>query len=296
MRFSLNKYYQKNHKNDSKIERSGRYYSGRSLQNKQQKTSERDELRKLRHRQNLIIKLLSILFVLIGMTSVLVWNFISDVKIEIKYDNTIVANQQKFDRYRQELINYFKKHPLQRFNFALNENDLSNFMVDANPEILNVQQNKFKGPIQASQFIVEFRKPVAMVKINDNNIYVDEFGASFERHNFDQSNIIEIIDKTGAKVNDKQKLVGRQLIKFVGELFYLFKDLGYEINQLSMPPNTIHQIEIRLKDFNFPIKMTIDNPASKQVNGIHQVLSYIKKSQQTIKYLDARLGDKIYYQ
>ncbi len=286
------KYYQSN-KSVKKVTSTNKYLKGKSI-TQSRKLSHNHLINLRAQRYKLVLRLFFVVSI-IGSIIFLLFQLINNPVVIVNYNQVNYPNHQLNKLYQSQISKYLDNYPAERLKIFLDQTNLTQFVATDNPEVKSVKLVKTSPFFGSDQFIVDLRQPVAMLTVAGRQIYVDNDGVSFTNHKFDQPKI-KVVDKAGVKIDQKTSLVSRSLIEFVGRSINLFEEANYQVEQVIIPPNTIHQVEFRIKDYKFPIKFTLDNSSAAQVSGTIKVLKHLKKHHQTVKYLDSRVPGKVFYQ
>lgn len=240
-------------------------------------------------------KVLSILSVVI-LISIFLWTLISNftaTPVVMVFDGAI---SKKIDDklYIDAIQDYLDINPIERFHFLLNEKALNMFVSQKLPEVSDISQKNMTR-IGETQFGLSMRKPVAGWVINKKQSYVDSAGVAFIRNYFIDPSV-QIIDNSGATpASGSAAVASNRFLSFVGRVVALSKDSGYTVTQAILPPNTTRQLEIKLKENNYLIKLSIDRSAGEQVEDMVQAVKYFTSTNQNPEYIDIRVSGKAFY-
>jgi hypothetical protein len=221
----------------------------------------------------------------------LIGNFTATVSVSSS--DTTMAVPIETAKYQAIIQDYLRANPLSRFNFFLNQSDMTNFASDIAPEIENVVQKSMIG-IGVTDFNVKMRSPVAGWEINGKQYYVDASGIPFETNYF-SSPEVKIIDNSGASLQAGEASVSRRFLGFVGLVVSLARSSGYTVTQAVLPINTTRQLDITLRDVNLLVKMSIDRPAGEQVEDMSRAVKYFESHGKMPSYIDVRVSGKAFY-
>lgn len=250
------------------------------------------------HAHNLTVqrrKIAAILVVVLVM-AIPVWLLISNFTASVSISLTNVGITRNIDKqkYQNEIQDYLDQNPISRLTFFLNQSNLSNYVSARLPEVSAVTQGGVVG-IGDTSFAVTMRTPVAGWQINQKQYYVDSNGIPFEQNYF-QPPSVQIVDNSG--VSDKlgtTAVASNSFLSFVGQVVSLTKASGYTVTQASLPPDTTRELELRLKEVNYYVKLTIDRPAGEQVEDMISAIKYFSGHGQTPEYIDVRVSGKAFY-
>jgi hypothetical protein len=265
----------------------------RNLSGSTQATAESPRI-KVHHlsikRQKLSFILLASL-VIIAFLSFLIMNFTAAVSVGFSNSNFSQAVDAK--KYQDAIQDYLDANPLGRFHFLLDEQGLNNYVNGELTEVKSVVQKTMTG-LGVTEFEITMREPVASWKINEKQYYVDKDGVAFETNYFSDQ-IVKVIDNSGASLEAGQASISKRFLGFVGQVVSLCGKAGYSVSEAVLPSNTTRQLNIKLKDSNLLVKMTIDRSAAEQVSNMGRAVEYFKTNNKTPTYIDVRVNNKVFY-
>ena len=70
---------------------------------------------------------------------------------------------------------------------------------------------------------------------------------------------------------------------------------GYAVSEAILPSNTTRQLNIKIKDSNLLVKMTIDRSAAEQVSDMSRAVKYFTSNNRMPTYIDVRVDNKVFY-
>lgn len=219
----------------------------------------------------------------------LVSQFTADAVVKVSSDSSIQLDSV----YKETIEKYFGAQPAERLRFLLNENQLSSYLQQTLPEVQDISVEGAAG-FGKSEFRITMRTPIAGWSINGQQRFVDEAGVAFARNYF-PSPAVQIIDKSGIQVDAGQAVASNRFLGFVGQVVGLAKAQGYIVTQVIIPEMTTRQIELRLKDVAYPVKLSVDRPAGEQVEDMVRTLQWMAARSLTPEYIDVRVSGKAYY-
>lgn len=254
-------------------------------------SSDRDNLKKLRSRRKKILKLLH--YSLFGLVFLMIFVRFFVFKIEIAIAE--VKTDPDKVRYQTAIAKYLSQQPFERLSFNIDKTHLEKSVQADHPEVLRIN-SVTSGFLRPTRFEVALRKPVATMMVNQKRYFVDAAGVPFG-DNYHQSPQIEINDQSGIKQSGQlnQQLISGRFLRFIGRAIALTGEKGYQITTATIPTGTVHQIEFKVKNFDFYVKMTIDRDVAEQVEDLTRSLDYVKKSGLKPQYLDVRVVNKVFY-
>lgn len=254
--------------------------------------SERGKLQHLRVRRRKISQLLGAIALLMLMTAGLLLNLISRVVV---YSDQSVLDSALVN-YQKTTEEYFQANPAARLKFNLDELDLNQYVKLRHPEIKKLMF--VSRGLNNYGFKILFRQPIATWFLNQTKYYVDVDGVAFTNSPINDSELIKIQDKSGVRQDataSTPKIISSRFLKFIGVAISSLKERQWQVSQVAIPPNTTHQLELRLEKHDFIIKMTVDRDPVLQVADLDKALKYIIKHQLKPQYLDVRIENKAYY-
>lgn len=195
--------------------------------------------------------------------------------------------------YTQAVDEYLSRHPIERLRFLLHEDGLSAYVQSIAPEVATIQVDGSAG-FGKSNFVITMRQPIAGWSIRGVQQYVDESGTSFLRNHYGIPKV-QIVDNSGIQVETGQAVASNQFLGFVGRVVGLSNAQGHPVTEVVIPQNTTRQIELRLQDVGYPIKLSIDRSAGEQVEDMSRALGWLKKRNVSPAYLDVRVSGRAFY-
>ncbi|MDB5162207.1 MAG: hypothetical protein JWM52_715 [Candidatus Saccharibacteria bacterium] len=233
------------------------------------------------------------LLILIGITVLTL--VITQLTARVVIGGSSKALTSKIDssRYETAINSYLGIHPASRFRFALDEKDLSSYVAGVTPEVDHITQNGSTNLVE-TRFILSFRKPVAGWMINGHQYYVDDQGIVFEK-NYYETPTVQIVDESGISPEQGTAVASARLLSFVGRVVALSKESGYEVTQAILPSGTTRQLEIRYKDVQPLVKLSIDRGAGEQVEDTVRSLRYLTSNGTGAQYVDVRVSGRAVY-
>lgn len=197
--------------------------------------------------------------------------------------------------YQETIQKYLVQHPIERFRFALNEQRLTAFLQKQHSEVTSVASNGIGG-LGASQFSVAVRKPIAGWVIGDKQYYVDATGVSFQK-NYHTAPGVQIVDQSGVRQSgvDGGAVASGRFLTFVGRAIAYAETHDMIVEQAIIPPATTRQVELRIKAYDFPVKLSLDRPVGEQIEDMQRTIIYLRSESITPKYIDVRVSGKAFY-
>lgn len=196
--------------------------------------------------------------------------------------------------YTQSIQGYFNQSPLERLRFLSKSTNLTSYLQREHPEIQSATVDGSAG-FGVSQIALVMRKPVAAWTVNGVERYVDANGASFQVNYFSDP-MVKIVDKSGVRLTTNQTLFSNSFLSFVGRVVGLSKNLeGLTVNEITIPPNTTHQIEVSVVGVPYPAKLSVDRGAGVQVEDMAHAEQWLQMHGITPSYVDVRVSGQAYY-
>ncbi len=239
----------------------------------------------------------STILVIIFISAIPIWllivNFTATVSIGVS--NIGLSKTVDKGRYQYVVQNYLDQNPISRLTFFLNQSNLSDFVSSKLPEVSKVTQGRAVG-LGVTNFTITMRSPVAGWQINNKQYYVDSSGFAFDLNYFPNPSV-QIVDNSGItyKPGTTTAIASNRFLSFVGRIVSLTKTNGYTVTQALLPPNTTRELEVRLKETSYYIKLSIDRPAGEQVEDMVTAIRYFTSRGQTPGYIDVRVSGKAFY-
>lgn len=275
-------------RNLSRNNRVGEY---ESLNNK---TSSRSHVHHLSIKRRKLSGIFLICLLSVAIIFLIIINFTATPSI-ILVDNLITKSVPK-SKYQTIIQDYFNSNPFSRFLFILDEAKLTNYVSNEAPEVLNVQYKDMKS-FGNNNFTIKLRKPVAGWKINDKQYYVDENGSQFEVNYFENPTV-QIVDKSGASQemnNSGVAIASKRFLSFVGQVVSTAKKYHYTVIKAILPEDTTRQLEIKIKENTFTIKLSLDRSVGDQIGDMDRAIKYFNKKHIRPSYIDVRVSGRVFY-
>ena len=253
--------------------------------------SERSRVHSLTRRRHKI----SALFVLVMAIIIVLGGLISQftAKVIVAGSSAPVSRSIDPGAYQQTISDYLGIHPVERLRFALNEAALSAYVSAALPEVSRVALTSTSSIVE-SHFTLTLRKPVAGWQINSRQFYVDTSGVVFQ-NNYYNTPSVQIVDQSGVSPEQGSTVASARLLSFVGKVVSLAGQGSYTVTQAILPSGTTRQIQVRLKDVQPLIKLSIDRGAGEQVEDMIRSLTYLQARGESAQYIDVRVEGRAVY-
>ena len=234
---------------------------------------------------------LVMLLVASGLLVLLLSQFIGVVGLDTISSSPL---KQKIDeqRYVSVIDEYFDSHPVERFQFALNEESLKRYISEKAPEVASL---KFEttGPA-STRAIMRFREPVVAWQIQSQRSYVDGDGQAFTRNYYLEPSVIVKDDSgidpaSGAIVSDR-------FLQFMGRVIALSNVSGVvKVTGATIPRNTTREIDLNLEGRGYIVRTQLGRDPASQAADIVNAVKYIDAKGIKPTYVDVRITGKAAY-
>lgn len=197
-------------------------------------------------------------------------------------------------KYIDSINDYLGVHPLSRLRFALDKNDLAEYLLTVTPEVASVEKVS-SGSIGDTDINLSMRRPIAGWTIGSTQYFVDEKGVSFERNYYDTPTL-QIVDNSGISPQQGTTVASTRFLGFVGRVVALSKESSYVVEQAIIPVGTTRELEVQIKGIVPHVIFSIDRPVGEQVEDMVRALQYFTSRGGTPSYIDVRVSGKAFYQ
>lgn len=252
--------------------------------------SQREKAHRSKRRRR---KIVTILLLVLAFAAAGVWlasQFTATVNINVK---NVSISLESDERYSQVVQDYLYAHPLERLRFVLNQTSLNQYVSSELPEVAQITQ--LGGfDIGQTDFAVNMRSPVASWQINGKRYYVDGNGAAFDINYFDEPPVT-IVDDSGIYIESGQTVASSRFLAFVGRVVSLSEQQGYTVTEAVIPYGTTRKLEVKLRDYQTSVYMTIDRGVGEQVEDMARSLKYLSARGLSPSYIDVRVESKTFY-
>lgn len=257
-----------------------------AVENVSQLKSPRLEEHELRgHRRKLTVLLGITLTAMVG----LVW--LIDSTIVFIHTNT----DTPADGRHLELVNeYLQQHPLERFSFALNQDQLVRAVKAKAPEVATVTINS-DGMYARYELTVTERTPIAQWKLGQEVYLVDAEGVAYQDGNVSTVGLLQVKDESGLPLAS-QKVASQRTMQFIGRVVAQLQAQGAgTVVEVILPVGMLKQIDVVLESRPYRIKLHTDRTPEGQAADILATLRFLDGRQITPAYIDARVEGKAFY-
>ncbi len=206
-------------------------------------------------------------------------------------DDGSIALQK--ERYQKIINEYLVRHPIERLRFVLDASRLNDFVQTRLPEVSSIDTGGFSG-FGASEFSVNIRKPLVSWMIGSSQYFVDAKGVPFQVNYFDAPTV-KIIDQSGVEQATGTAIASSRFLNFVGRSVSLAAERNLEVEQAIIPENTTRQIELKIKGYDYPIKLSLDRSVGEQIEDMQRAVASVQLQKIDPLYVDVRVSGKAYY-
>lgn len=241
------------------------------------------------HRRKLLLYLVAVLMV-VGLGWALLIQFTGSIdKVIVTPAHPSVPTEQ----YKRLLNDYFADRPFERFRFALQPEQLRDYLAVKAPE---VETLRFDGAQQigASDVLVTFRQPIVVWEIARQKYYVDADGRAFT-HNYYNEPTVVVKDESGIDPSEGA-IASTRFLHFLGRVIALMNQSNVAtVNSVIIPPNTTREVDLKLTGRDYVIKTLLDRDPAEQVSDILNALRYIDAKGIKPQYIDVRISGRATY-
>lgn len=243
-----------------------------------------------RHRRRLGGYFIAVLAGIVFLT----W-FIYDFSAGISIESSLQTNQRvKTDRYVDAINDYYGRKPIERLRTFTDQESMTNYLKQVVPEVESLESIESVEPA-ASEFVLNFREPVASWQINRDLYYVDKNGVPFKVNYFDEPSV-KIVDNSGVPQVAGAAIVSGRFLRFVGLAVDTADRLyGIEVERAIIPENTTRELDLKIKGVRYPVKLSLDRAVGVQIEDMKRASDYLRSKGISPKYLDVRVSGRAYY-
>lgn len=233
------------------------------------------------------------LLLVVLLASALLYSLISQFTARVTVRATDGISLADGKLYEEAIQQYLAQHPAERLRFLLNNQALDEFVQSKTPEVAKVEQTGSAG-FGASHFQLTMRKPISGWSIDGGRQFVDATGTAFEKNYFEAPRV-KIVDQTGIPVETGRAIASNRFLGFVGLAVGFTETYGYKVNEVLLPRDTTHEVELRLEGVSYPIKLSVDRPAGEQVEDMARAVKWLHDQGKNPQYVDVRVSGKAFY-
>lgn len=196
-------------------------------------------------------------------------------------------------RYQGLVRNYFNEHPLERFQFSLDETAFTQYVRANAPEVASARLEKGSGFGTAS-LTLTLREPIVAWTIKNQQYFVDSEGSAYTVNYFSAPTVV-VTDKSGISAEAGVVASAKQL-RFIGRVITLVNASGISpVEHVELPPNSTREVDLKLKDRSYVIKTHVDRDPAGQAADIINAVKYVEAKAINPQYLDVRVSSKAFY-
>ena len=193
--------------------------------------------------------------------------------------------------YIETIHNYLAGHPLEQFDFNLNDQVLSAYLAARHPEVQSVELSN-----AGDGFQVTLRKPLLVWKSDSRTFYIDGKGNSFTYNAFSEP-ALSVVDNSGISASSIGAVASNQFIQFLGQLVTAVNARGVgTVTQVTIPPDTIKELDLKLSGKSYLIKTNVDLDPLQVAEDIANTIHFLEGKGITPHYIDNRVDGKAFYQ
>lgn len=254
--------------------------------------SERARIHHLRKLRRKVGAALGIALLVLAVMAIGVSQFTQSVYVALSDD--AIVHQPDTERYKHLFDEYFQRHPLQRFRFATNYDQLSQWIQVSASEVAKVTPRGLQS-LGTAKYEIRLRQPLVSWTVDGTQYYVDTNGVTFTRNYFDNPTVA-VVDESGARVEQGSAIASTRLLSFVGRAVALASDSGFKVQKVELPTRSMRQVYLHGEGVPI-IRMTIDRGVEYQIEDMRRALGHFGSTQQTPpQYIDVRTSGKVFYQ
>lgn len=251
--------------------------------------SARLENRKLIIQRRKISSFFTFILIFIVAVIIILFQFVASVDIEGEKTEKSIPKE----KYISAINQYYYKQPIERIRANLKKDDLVAYLQREYPEVDDVL-NISMVSLTKYKFKIKFRQPVASWTSNNKTLYVDKNGVSFS-DNYYSSPRLSVIDESNIRTHSGKSIASSSFIGFVGRIVSEADSRGIYIEKIVIPPASLRQIQISVKDISYSIKLLTTASPEGQIANLDSAIKYFSSNKINPKYLDLRVEGKGYY-
>lgn len=197
--------------------------------------------------------------------------------------------------YENTIDEYYARNPLARFYPSADQSAMLAYLQSKHPEIKAIDLS-LTGEFGKAQASIRLREPVARWILNGQNEYVDGEGVVFSINGFDTPKVT-IVDQNNIALSklDKKVITSNRFLVFVGQVVGNFAQQKRTVTRATIPVLTTRQLQVKVSNTPYSIKMTIDRGAGEQVEDALRVMRYLRAKSISASYIDVRVEGKAFY-
>lgn len=196
-------------------------------------------------------------------------------------------------RYEGAIEKYLNDRPVERLRFALDQARLTEYLREVVPEVAIVEPGGNAG-FGASEFTLTLRHPIAGWIIGGKQYFVDDEGVPFDR-NYYETPRVNVVDESGVQQTAGTAIASSRFLAFVGRAVSQAQIEGLVVKEAIIPRGTTRQLQIKLEDRPYPIKLSLDRSVGEQVEDMKRAVGYFDEKKKSPEYVDIRVSGRAYY-
>lgn len=251
--------------------------------------SPRTQVHQLAHQRRKLGTLFMTVVLVAGVIAALLYEFTAQPVIR----SSDAALSLEADRYSKVIDEYLGRRPVERLRFALDDTRLTEYVHRELPEVESVTMGSFVAFGQSS-FTVTVRQPIAGWLIGDRQYYVDATGVPFQKNYF-PSPTVNVVDDSGIQQTAGTAIASSRFLNFVGRTVSAAAEKGFVVEQAIIPTGTTRQLELKIKDMQTTVKLSLDRSIGEQVEDMERALAWFEERNQTPEYIDVRVSGRAFY-
>lgn len=205
-----------------------------------------------------------------------------------------ITSSVEQEPYAQVVDEYLAGRPAERFLFLLNQDRFTAYMQQRRPEVLDARLENAGGFV-ASSVQLTFRTPVAMWRIDDDRLYVDQYGEAFPTNYFTEP-VVTVTDQSGIDPSQQPAVAPVSLLSYIGKIVAGVNDSGIgTVSEVVIPGGTLRQLDISVVGLPYRIKTHMDRGVQGQVSDIVSAVNYVNERGIAPVYVDARVEGRAFY-
>lgn len=224
-----------------------------------------------------------------GVLYVLVSQFTAEPVVQASPDTSLRLDTV----YTESIDEYLSSHPSERWRMFTDADALLGHLQQSAPEVEGVKPKGSAG-FGKSLFEVTFREPIASWEVDGQQLYVDAEGVPFSRNYFAPPSL-QITDQSGLAATSGQTVMSNRFMSYIGQVIGLAAAQGYTVTNIVIPEGMTRQINVYIKEVEYPFKFSSDRPAGEGVEDMVRVLQWMQSRGLQPEYVDVRVSGRAFY-
>ncbi len=121
------------------------------------------------------------------------------------------------------------------------------------------------------------------------HLYVDNKEIETVVEEIKYSPTVPIVDE------DSRAQISTRMKEYIGKLERDFKDLGYQVEKVTLPTGTTRELYVDLAGYDLFIKVNLDRGSAVSTEDAMRMLKYLEEKDLHPQYIDVRVEGKGYY-